>query len=177
MSIKLSLKEARERLGETQVASHAPFDSLVRMTLKGASSRPVELARLLTRHGLTLKKAHQVVTRLAEGTTVPVELHAEQWVDLVARFKALGIEAQIIQPPAVSVRDVRQMTGLSQAEFATRFGFELDTVQNWEQGRHAPDTATLVLLKIISEIPEVVDSVLTTGSTSSWQDKAKKEVV
>ena len=31
---------------------------------------------------------------------------------------------------------------LSQAEFAVRFGFQIDTAQNWEKGRNTPDQAT-----------------------------------
>jgi DNA-binding transcriptional regulator YiaG len=41
-----------------------------------------------------------------------------------------------------------------------RFGFELDTIQNWEQGRNAPDAQTQVLLKVIETHPEIVDEAL-----------------
>ena len=49
--------------------------------------------------------------------------------------------------------------GLSQAEFAIRFGLELDTLQNWEQGRNQPDPAARLLLKVIELHPEVVAGV------------------
>ena len=42
-----------------------------------------------------------------------------------------------------------------------RFGFEIDTVQNWEQGRNAPDQTTQLLLKVIEAYPEDVEKVLT----------------
>ena len=44
-------------------------------------------------------------------------------------------------PECVDVRAVRERLGLSQAKFASRFGFALDAVRNWEQGRRQPDVA------------------------------------
>ena len=40
--------------------------------------------------------------------------------------------------PAIDVRAVRRRTGLTQAEFARRFGFPLGTLRNWEQGIRTP---------------------------------------
>jgi hypothetical protein len=37
-------------------------------------------------------------------------------------------------PEVVDVRAIRQATGLSQARFAERFGFDLASIRNWEQG-------------------------------------------
>jgi len=43
---------------------------------------------------------------------------------------------------------IRTRLGLSQGEFATRFGFKLDALQNWEQGRRRPEgTARAFLLE------------------------------
>ena len=58
------------------------------------------------------------------------------------------------------MRRVRERFGLSQAEFALRFGFEIDTVQNWEQGRNTPDQATQLLLKVIEAYPDEVEKVV-----------------
>jgi DNA-binding transcriptional regulator YiaG len=73
----------------------------------------------------------------------------------------LGILARAITLPAADVKRIRERFGLSQAEFAIRFGFEIDTVQNWEQGRNRPDQAMQLLLKIIEAYPEDVEAVLT----------------
>ena len=78
----------------------------------------------------------------------------------MAELARLGVSASLIQRPRVDVRAIRQRSGLSQAEFAIRFGFEVDTVQNWEQGRNTPDPAAQVLLKVIETRPDVVDEVL-----------------
>jgi len=66
----------------------------------------------------------------------------------------------IVQIPDVDVRDVRRRMGLSQAEFATKFGFSPATLRNWEQGRSRPDAATRVLLAVIARHPEAVEDVL-----------------
>jgi DNA-binding transcriptional regulator YiaG len=119
------------------------------------------VARLLTRHGLSLRKAHDVLDRLAENEPVAVELSAPNHRKLVAELANLGIRALPIKLPKADVKRVRERFGLSQAEFAVRFGFEIDTVQNWEQGRNTPDQATQLLLRVIEAYPEEVEKVLT----------------
>jgi len=55
---------------------------------------------------------------------------------------------------------VRRTLGLSQEEFANRFGIPLRTLQEWEQGRREPDATTLAYLKVIEREPDVVTRVL-----------------
>ena len=129
------------------------------------------VARVLTSHGMSLRKAHDALNRLADGETVAVELHAEDPRGLVSEFAALGVMAFPIEPPEIDVRRVRERLGLSQAEFCIRFGLELDTVQNWEQGRYRPDPAAQILLSVIDAYPECVDSVLTKHPFSLKQRK------
>jgi DNA-binding transcriptional regulator YiaG len=119
------------------------------------------VARLLTRHGLSLRKAHEVLNRLAEGYTVAAELYADDARALVSELATLGVNALPIMPPEPDVKRIRERLGLSQAEFSIRFGLELDTVQNWEQGRTRPDPAGRTLLGLIEAYPECVDAVLT----------------
>jgi putative transcriptional regulator len=70
------------------------------------------------------------------------------------------VRVSLVQAPDVNVRDVRRRMGLSQAQFATKFGFPPATLRNWEQGRARPDTPTRVLLAVIAERPEAVEDVL-----------------
>jgi DNA-binding transcriptional regulator YiaG len=110
---------------------------------------------------MSLRKAHDALNRLANGQIVAVELSAQSPDQLVSELSALGVKALPIETPQIDVRRVRERLGLSQAEFSIRFGLELDTVQNWEQGRYRPDPAAQILLSVIETYPECVDSVLT----------------
>ena len=66
----------------------------------------------------------------------------------------------LVHVPKVDVREVRTQMGLSQAQFATKFGFPPATLRNWEQGRSRPDAPTRVLLAVIAKHPEAVEDVL-----------------
>jgi putative transcriptional regulator len=67
---------------------------------------------------------------------------------------------RLVQAPETDVRKVQQRMGLSQAQFATKFGFPPGTLRNWEQGRSRPDAPTRVLLAVIAKHPEAVEDVL-----------------
>ena len=70
----------------------------------------------------------------------------------------------LVQVPEIDVRNVRTKMGLSQAQFATKFGFPPATLRNWEQGRSRPDAPTRVLLAVIAKHPEAVEDVLQKAS-------------
>ena len=63
-------------------------------------------------------------------------------------------------PAKVDVRAIRTGMGLSQVQFARRFGFAPATLREWEQGRRQPEAAARVLLLVIAKYPGVVDEVL-----------------
>jgi len=168
MSTKLSFREALARPGGAKAKPRARSASRrVRLILRADEiTRPVDLARLLARHGLSLRKAHETLQRLARGESVAAELETPSASRIRAELAKLGIAARAIKLPAANVKRIREHFGLSQSEFAIRFGFEIDTVQNWEQGRNRPDQAAQLLLKIIENYPEDVEAVLTDADTS-----------
>jgi putative transcriptional regulator len=63
-------------------------------------------------------------------------------------------------PAEVDVKAIRRRLGMSQAQFAASFGFGLDAVQNWEQGRRRPEGAARAFLKVIDREPEAVRRAL-----------------
>jgi putative transcriptional regulator len=75
-----------------------------------------------------------------------------------------NVRVTLVHVPDVDVRKVRTKMGLSQAQFATKFGFPPATLRNWEQGRSRPDAPTRVLLAVIAKHPEVVEDVLRKAS-------------
>lgn len=68
--------------------------------------------------------------------------------------------ARIYIPSDLNVRAIRKATGLSQAEFAQRFGFTVARVRDWEQGRSKPDAAMRAYLLVISRAPDAVEHAL-----------------
>lgn len=70
------------------------------------------------------------------------------------------VPAKVTRVPLPDVRELRRRLGLSQSEFAARFGFQSATVKNWEQGRTRPDGPARVLLAVISSHPEAVEDAL-----------------
>jgi putative transcriptional regulator len=75
-----------------------------------------------------------------------------------------SVRVTLAHAPEIDVRDVRMKMGLSQAQFATKFGFPPATLRNWEQGRSRPDAPTRVLLAVIAKHPEAVEDVLRKAS-------------
>jgi putative transcriptional regulator len=57
----------------------------------------------------------------------------------------------------VLAADVRARHGLSQREFAGVLGIDIDTLQNWEQGRHRPHAAALSLVMAFDEAPDLIE--------------------
>lgn len=70
-------------------------------------------------------------------------------------------EGFVVHVPArIDVKAVRKKLGLTQQEFAARFGFGYDAVRDWEAGRRQPERAARVLLTVIAYDPEVVRKAL-----------------
>ena len=67
-------------------------------------------------------------------------------------------KANVVYPPpsADEIRALRTTLGLSQAQFARRFGFTIDTIQQYEQGRRRPSGPATSLLRVIQMDPDAV---------------------
>ena len=63
-------------------------------------------------------------------------------------------------PDTIDVKKLREGLGMSQPEFALRFGFSVGTLRQWEHGRRYPDGAARVLLTVIEHSPETVKEAL-----------------
>jgi putative transcriptional regulator len=60
----------------------------------------------------------------------------------------------------VDVKALRRALHMSQAQFAATYGFNLRTLQEWEQGRSAPDRSQRAYLRVISGMPLKVSALL-----------------
>jgi putative transcriptional regulator len=78
----------------------------------------------------------------------------------IARGEADPATYRVHVPDEVDVKAIRRKLGMSQARFAASFGFGLDALQNWEQGRRRPEGAARAFLKVIEREPEAVRRAL-----------------
>src|SRR5260370_11070864 len=65
---------------------------------------------------------------------------------------------RLLVPRVPDVQAIRRRLGMSQSEFATRFGFSVRTVQEWEQGRALPDRPAPSLLRVIEKIAKTMEA-------------------
>ena len=71
-----------------------------------------------------------------------------------------SVKVHEVSVAEVDVAEVRQRTGLSQAEFAKSIGVAKGTLLNWEHGRRHPTGPAQVLLALITKKPSVVQDLL-----------------
>jgi putative transcriptional regulator len=71
-----------------------------------------------------------------------------------------GAALPVHVPTEIDVKAIRKKLGMSQRQFAASFGFGLDAVQNWEQGRRRPEGAARAFLKVIEREPDAVRRAL-----------------
>ncbi len=64
---------------------------------------------------------------------------------------------RVLAPKMPDVAAIRGKLGLSQSQFARKFGFSVRTVQEWEQGRAIPDRPARILLRVIEQSPKAVE--------------------
>jgi len=80
---------------------------------------------------------------------------AAAWKRGEADLEVIDIEPM----PRERIRTIRKKVASSTKEFERRFGIPASTMNNWEQGRRAPDPAARLLLKLIEADPEAVERV------------------
>ena len=80
--------------------------------------------------------------------------------EAVAHAKGKKVAVKIYKPETVDVSELRQHMGMTQEQFAARFGFSVATLRHWERGDRTPQGAALVLLNVIKRAPEAVQAAL-----------------
>ena len=83
----------------------------------------------------------------------------EQAVDF-AKGGASKKAYRVHVPVRVNVRKIRSRLGLTQQAFAARFGFSINTLRHWEQGKRVPEGPTRAYLLVIARAPEAVQKAL-----------------
>lgn len=68
--------------------------------------------------------------------------------------------AKLYIPPEIDVHAIRAKLGLSQDDFAAVFGFTVNQIKDWEQGRSRPLGGVRAYLMIIDRDPKQVIMLL-----------------
>jgi DNA-binding transcriptional regulator YiaG len=119
------------------------------------------VARLLVRAGVPVRTAKKAIDDLAAGRTAYVEAPAVADYGRVKRAMGdQGITALRIAIRPVDVKALRTRLGISQEAFAGRYGLDVATVRNWEQGRTKPEGPAAALLQLIERDPDKIVELL-----------------
>jgi putative transcriptional regulator len=85
---------------------------------------------------------------------------AEGLTEALAIAKGEKKPAKLHIPPELDVSAIRTKIGLSQDDFATAFGFTVNQIRDWEQGRSRPLGGVRAYLMIIDRDPKGVLNML-----------------
>jgi DNA-binding transcriptional regulator YiaG len=157
------LKARLARLGPVRDADPPPSFSgeLITLVLRlvGPLDKPISVVKRLRAAGLTLRAGHAIINRLAETRLAVCQIaEGADIPKLAGDLSAMNVHAyrkRLLEPSLVAV--VRARRGLSQREFAAVLGIDIDTLQNWEQGRNKPDAAALNLVMAFDKAPELIE--------------------
>jgi putative transcriptional regulator len=77
-----------------------------------------------------------------------------------ARGEADERRYRVHVPERIDVKSIRTRLGMTQEEFALHFGFSVNTLRHWEQGKRQPEGPTRAYLLVIDRAPEAVRKAL-----------------
>jgi putative transcriptional regulator len=93
----------------------------------------------MTKAGRALLDAAREMTAIARGEAEP---------------------RHVFVPTGIDVKSIRRKLGFSQQRFAAEFGFTLNQIRDWEQGRTAPVRSDRAYLLLIDTGPDQVMRML-----------------
>jgi DNA-binding transcriptional regulator YiaG len=163
MSTNSELRARLARLGPVRDADPPPVFTgelvVLALRLVGPLDKPISVAKRLRAAGLTLRAAHALINRLAETRLAVCQIAEGADIPaLAADLVAMNVHTyrrRQFDPGLIA--EVRVRHGLSQREFAEVLGLDIDTLQNWEQGRNKPDSAALNLVMVYDKAPELIE--------------------
>lgn len=80
--------------------------------------------------------------------------------EAIAHARGDAVEVKVFEPKPVDVASLRRRIGMTQEQFAARFGFSVATLRHWERGDRKPRGPALVLLNLIDGYPLAVMQAL-----------------
>lgn len=159
--MRSKLNERFERLGPVRdvdrARSGSPVDLALRRLGKHMNIKSVDAALVLASTGVSLLRAKRMIEAVVETGEVFVRLPIVGSVEAVAEeLRRAGISPARLGHGSVDVKAMRSRFGLTQEQFALRFGLDVDAIRNWEQGRCLPDKSSAAYLRAIAADPDTV---------------------
>ena len=159
--MKQELKERLGRLGQTpatpRVSSGSPADLVLRPAEGLGKVLTIFAIKALAHRNMPLAIAKAAIERMVEDGEAIVHVPTiESEAALAQDLAAAGVAARKLACAAVDVVDIRTRLGLSQEQFALRYGLDLSAVQSWELGSGQPDKAVKAYLRAIAAAPDAV---------------------
>jgi DNA-binding transcriptional regulator YiaG len=163
MPMSSELRERLVRLGlpvrdapPPPLFSGEPVDLVLRLEYPMRMAIPA--IRRLRAAGLTMLAAKTALDRLCETEFAVCTINEGADIPaLAADLAEMNIFVHRRRPSEPGlIAEVRARHKLSQREFAEVLGIEIDTLQNWEQGRNKPDAAALNLVRAFDKAPHLV---------------------
>ena len=177
----LSLKERLARLEPFQAVVPAVSGSPGNVTLSAHRSRdhvaPIPAIFELRRVHVPATIAKRAIEEALEtGRAVLVHCPLiDEFDRLQSTLRSNGFEAHLIGDDDTDLPQLRARLALTQDEFATRFGFEVDAIRNWEQGRRKPDRAARSYLSVINRAPDMVAAVFAGHPATTGLPEGRKK--
>lgn len=77
-----------------------------------------------------------------------------------AKGEADGSKYRVQIPHEIDVRAIRTKLKMTQEDFARQFGFSVNTLRHWEQGKRIPEGPTRAYLLVIDRAPKAITKAL-----------------
>ena len=161
----LSLRERFARLGLTQEIDRnqegSPFVVDLRPASDSSRVLTVTATLALAKRGATMLRAKRAIEEMLDSGRAVLQLPLVEDVGALARDLAEnGCAVALIASGEIDVRALRESLGLTQEQFALRYGFDPVAVRNWEQHRRRPEAAAASYLRVIARMPEAASAAL-----------------
>jgi putative transcriptional regulator len=149
------LRERLARLGPIRAVDRVSSGSPATLVLRARAGKllTIDATLALARRGMTLLRAKRAVEAAMIGEGVAELPTVESLPALAGELREAGFDVTAIGTEAIDVKALREGLGMSQEQFARRYGLELDAVQNWEQQRRPIEGTALRYLRTIQADP------------------------
>ena len=110
-----------------------------------------------TRSEVDLSKIDWTRLKTIDDAAIAAQIAGDEDTAPILTAEELARARRVTPPPwPEDVKGIRGRLGLSQEQFAARFGFSVETIRNYEQGHRRPSGPAGVLLRVIASEPDAV---------------------